>query len=275
MKEFRDFYGNLDLSDIRLLLTGLILLLIPLAYFFFVGKIETDPGQTRQYSVNTTSRQSAFNLTPTRSVSGMKSQTRKKSAFTVSPRTEQIDEELDRAWARIQKIPKIHHYPADMPADTKMLIAAEDDETIITARSLLDAGDYNAAEELFKTAIKDAGSNDFKALYAYGGLMEIYQLRGEVIKFREAFSKYARYAQNLKHVYGPLADNIARAQQMFEQLAQVDPVKIREHITRYNLANGTHYTYEEVMKALNDAQAWFPRDLEEPEPKMPDYLHRK
>jgi hypothetical protein len=95
-----------------------------------------------------------------------------------------------------------------------------------------------------------------------------------MVKFRQAFANYVKTAQQLKHVYGPLADNIARAQQMFEQLAQADPAKIREHLTRYNLTNQENISYDDFMKSIKETREWFPTNLEEPEPKLPDYLRR-
>jgi hypothetical protein len=79
-------------------------------------------------------------------------------------------------------------------------------------------------------------------------------------------------AQQLRHVYGPLADNIARAQQMFEQLAKADPIKVREYLVKYNLSNQTNISYEQLIKSLEDTREWYPTDLQEPEPKLPDYL---
>lgn len=154
------------------------------------------------------------------------------------------------------------------------MIEAEDHEALIEGNSLLDSGDYAAAEAAFEKAAKNSGGNEFVELHAWGGLMEVYQMTDNMVKFRQAFANYVKTAQQLKHVYGPLADNIARAQQMFEQLAQADPAKIREHLTRYNLTNQENISYDDFMKSIKETREWFPTNLEEPEPKLPDYLRR-
>jgi hypothetical protein len=59
---------------------------------------------------------------------------------------------------------------------------------------------------------------------------------------------------------------------MFEQLAKADPAKVREHLTRHNLANKTNVTYDEFIQSMDHTREWFPTTLEEPDPKLPDYL---
>ncbi|MFZ5952406.1 MAG: tetratricopeptide repeat protein [Candidatus Rifleibacteriota bacterium] len=271
-KEIKEFFSELDLSDFRLMFVGLLLLLLPLAYLYWVTGSSQNQQQQRRYATNV-SRQSAFNLTPGKN-SLLSSPEAKKQSFSVSPRVEKIDSELDRAWAKIQSTPRARNIPSDVPPETRQMIEAEDHEILTEGNTLLDSGDFAAAETAFEKAIKSSGGNPFVELYAWGGLMEAYEKTGNVIKFREAFSNYVKKAQELKHVYGPMADNIARAQQMFEQLAQADPAKIREHLLKHNLANQTNFTYDQLIKSLEETREWFPSNLEEPEPKLPDYLRR-
>lgn len=269
-KEFKEFFAEVDLSDSRLILFGLILLLIPLMYLYWLSSPSQSTKPGGRYSTSL-SRQSAFNLTPGKKPLLSTPQARK-STFSISPRSEKIDSELDKAWAKIQAAPRIRHIPSDVPPETRMMIEAEDNEILSEGNQALDSGDFAAAEKVFTKAVKSAPGNPFVELYAWGGLMEAYQMTGNIVKFREAFGNYVRMAQQLKHVYGPLADNIARAQQMFEQLAQADPAKIREYLLKYNLTNKSNITYDQLIKSLEDTREWFPQNLEEPEPKLPDYL---
>jgi tetratricopeptide (TPR) repeat protein len=270
MKEFKEFLSKLDLSDVRLLLIGIVLFVIPMFYLFFVVGIRDKTAVQRSYT-QSPSRQSAFNLTSSRSKKAAAANSKNRS-IGVSPRVDVIEDELNRTWANIQKVPRRYNYPANLPRDTKLMLEAEDSEILSEANSLLDGCDYEGAEKAYLEAIKNSGSNEFLELYALGGLMEVYQMTGNIIKFREAFGKYVNVAQQLKHVYGPLADNIARAQQMFEQLAKADPAKVREHLTRHNLANKTNVTYDEFIQSMDHTREWFPTTLEEPDPKLPDYL---
>lgn len=269
-KEIKVFLSEVDLSDSRLILIGLILLLLPLFYLYWISAKGQEAQRTRRYSTSI-SRQSAFNLTPGKRPL-LTAQKAKKSSFSISPRVDKIESELDKAWSRIQSVPRARRIPADVPPETRMMIEAEDSEILSEGNQMLDAGDFAAAEKVFIKATKSSPNNPFVELYAWGGLMEAYQMTGNIVKFREAFGNYARIAQQLKHVYGPLADNIARAQQMFEQLAQADPAKIREYLVKYNLTNKTNITYDQLIKSLEETREWFPENLEEPEPKLPDYL---
>jgi hypothetical protein len=269
-KEIKEFFNEVDLSDARLMMVGLILLLLPLIYLYWLSSGPQTSKRTRSYSTNV-SRQSAFNLTPSKKPLLTSPGTRK-SSFSVSPRSDKIDAELDKAWAKIQALPRARRIPSDVPPETRMMIEAEDNEILSEGNQMLDSGNFAEAEKVFITAVKNAQGNQFVELYAWGGLMEAYQMTGNIVKFREAFSNYVRMAQQLRHVYGPLADNIARAQQMFEQLAKADPIKVREYLVKYNLSNQTNISYEQLIKSLEDTREWYPTDLQEPEPKLPDYL---
>lgn len=266
---FKENFEQIDLSDARLLLVGLILLLIPVIWLVFFSGVRSEQVKATRISFADPGRQSAFNLTST---SKAASTVAARSAATVQTPNEKLDGELDRAWSRMQAVPRRVTLPSDMPPEARLMIEAEDDPFLIDGNAFLDQSNLKAAEKSFTSALGSAGSNDFKELYAWGGLMEVYQLEGNIAKFREAFSNYVRTAQKLKHVYGPLADNVARAFELFEQIGKIDSGKLREHLTRTNLNNGTNVSFEEYMKGINQTKEWFPADLESPEPRMPNLL---
>lgn len=261
---------KVDLSDTRLLVAGLILFLIPILWLLFFSGVREEQVKATRLSFSDPGKQSAFNLTTTSK--SPSSTAARASAATVQPKTEKLEEELDRAWSRIQAVPRKLNIPADVPVETRLMIEAEEDEMLCEGNALLDQSDLQAAEKAFIAAIGSADANTFKELYAYGGLMEVYQLSGNVAKFREAFANYVRCAQKLKDVYGPLADNVARAYEMFEQMGKIDSGKLREYLTRSNLSNGTSVSYEDFMKGINKTKEWFPANLESPEPRMPTLL---
>jgi hypothetical protein len=266
----RENLERLDLSDVRLLAVGLVLLLIPVFWFFFLSGVREEQVTGTRLSFADPGKQSAFNLTASGKSPAARSA--RSAASAINPPVEKIEVELDRAWSKIQSVPKVLNLPPDVPSETRLMIQAEDDEQLCEANAMLDQCDFAAAEKAFAAALGSTGGNDFKELYAWGGLMEVYQLSGNQAKFREAFANYVKAAQKLHHVYGPLADNVARAYEMFDQLSRVDSGKLREYLTRANLANGSNVSYEEFMKAINHTKEWFPANLESPEPRMPDLL---
>lgn len=265
----KDFFDSIDLSDARLIVVGCILILLPLFYLYYFTGLAEEPAATRRIAITDMGNQSAFNLTSTVKSS---SQTGKSISQQLTPRTEQVESELDSAWQKIQSVPKVYSLPSDIPVDTRLMIEAEDDPDLCEGNSLLDRCEFTAAEKAYKAVIGNAGSNNFKELHAWGGLMEIYQLQGDPVKFREAFANYAKTAQKLKHVYGPLADDVARAYQMFDQLAHVDSGKLREYLTRANLNGGTQVSPDEFLKSINHTKEWFPANLPAPQGTMPEMM---
>lgn len=259
---------GLDLSDIRLLILGCFLLLSPLIYFVLFSGVRDKTLSKKGYTPPGIGRQSAFDLTAKTSV-GHSAAPRRGGGSTLSPRAEKIDNELEAAWRKIQATQRNYTFPPDTPPETRLMIEAEEDETMVEANVMLDNGNLAEAEKLFNKVISESKNNTFKELHAWGGLMEVYQLQGDKAKFRAAFAQFALNAQKLKHIYGPLADDISRAYQLFDQIAHVDSGKLREFLTKANLAQGTKVNFDEFMKSINDTKEWFPGDISKPEPAMP------
>ncbi len=268
-ERFKKFWETVDFSDIRLMLLGCLLILLPLFYLFFFAGVSTPAQPARRILMTDISRQSAFNLT---SLSKTPGQTGARTPPAVSARVDQVEAELDKAWQKIQSIPKVYNLPPGLPVETRQMIEAEDDPDICEGNSLLDRCDFDLAEKHYRSAINNAADNHFKELFAWGGLMEIYQLQGNIARFKEAFANYAKTAQKLKHVYGPLADDVTRAFQMLEQMQHVDSGKLREYLTRANLETGNRVSYEDFMKSINHTKEWFPGNLTEPPGSMPEMM---
>lgn len=269
LKWLKENFETVDLSDIRLLLFGVLLLCMPILWFIFFSGVGEEKTVTTRLSFAVPGKQSAFNLT---SSSKATASSARKQAAKVDQPPETIESELERAWSKIKAKPRIISLPPDMPPDTRKMLLAEEDEMLIDANTMLDRSDLEGAEKAFAKVIADAGDNTFKELFAWGGLMEVYQFSGNVEKFRQAFANYAKAAQKLHHIYGPLADNVARAYEMFDQMAKIDSGKIRQYLTRSNLSNQTNTSYEDFLRGIENTRKWFPSDLQQPEPRRPDLL---
>lgn len=270
LKWIKDNFETVDLSDTRLLMFGLLLLFIPIFWLFFFSGIREEKSVTTRISFANPGKQSAFNITA--KAKSTASPAAKNLMNAVRPPDSLVEDELNRVWSKIRSSPRRVVLPPDVKPDVRQMIEAEEDELLAEANALLDQTDFPAAEKAYKAAINSAGSNQFKELFAWGGLMQIYQLSGNVEKFREAFANYAKTAQSLQHIYGPLADNVARAYEMFDQLARVDSGKVREYLTRASLTSGQNVSYEQFMNAINKTKQWYPANLESPEPRRPEML---
>lgn len=271
-EEFNKHPATIDLSDSRFLLVGIILLLIPILYIMFhVKKTEQQTVATR-ISVADPGKQSAFNLTST---SRPAAAARTKSlAPAVKPEENTIDAELERAWSKVQAIPKRYSLPPDTPPETRQMIEIEHDPHLSEANSLFDQGDMAAAEKAYEKALSNSDNNPVKELHAWGGLMEVYLLTEDKEKFRTAFKNYALAAQKLSSVYGPLADDVSRAYEMFAQISMIDPGKLREQLTKANLLLGSKVSFDDFINGLNQTKEWYPKDLPTAEPVSPYSMQR-
>lgn len=192
------------------------------------------------------------------------------SGLGVKPNVTKIEEQLENVMKRIQSVPRERKYPAGASPELRDLINAEHDETFLDAVSSMDRSDRKTAEKQFMDLIKNAAGNKFKELYGWGGLMEIYQLEEDKEKFRQAFSEYVKKAQELKQFYGPLADSVASAYTMFDQLEKIDPGLLKQALTKHNLSNKTNLKYEDIMGAFKETKSWYPTDI-----KMSSDLEKK
>ena len=270
--DLKDTLEKFDFSDIRFMLVGLILLLIPILYLFFFSGITDKQAVTTRISFADPGKQSAFSITSTAKVAAPERM--KSVAPAVQPRENTIEEELDRAWSRVQSVPRKYSLPPDLPKETREMIEIEDDPMLAEANALFDEGNMAAAEKAYTSALSSSDNNHFKELHAWGGLMEVYQLTGNKEKFKEAFKNYALTAQKLYKVYGPLADDVSRAYEMFEQVSRVDPGKLRELLTRANLTLGTKVSFEEFMSGISQTKDWYPKDMPTAEPASPYPMQR-
>jgi len=270
--DYRSSFEKIDFSDTRFMLIGILLLLIPIVYLFFFMKVTEKQSVTTRISFADPGKQSAFSLTASAKTAAA---TRAKSvAPAVNPKETSIEAELERAWSKVQSVPRRMNLPPDLPKETRQMLEVEDDPMIAEANALFDEGDLAAAEKAYAAALSSSASNNFKELHAWGGLMEVYLLTGNKDKFREAFKNYALTAQKLNKVYGPLADDVSRAYEMFEQISRIDPGKLREQLTRANLTLGTKVSFEEFMTGFKSTQEWYPKNLPAAEPVSPYSVQR-
>ncbi|PKL46505.1 MAG: hypothetical protein CVV42_16180 [Candidatus Riflebacteria bacterium HGW-Riflebacteria-2] len=270
--DLKESLGKIDISDTKFLVAGIVLLLIPILYLYFHARVVDKQPVTTRIGLADPGRQSAFNLTST-SRPGAAGRS-KSVAPAVNPVEMTIEAELERAWSKVQALPRRLSLPPDIPKETRQMIEVEDDPMIAEANSLFDEGNLDAAEKAYAKALSNSNNNHFKELHAWGGLMEVYLITGDKEKFREAFKNYALSAQKLSKVYGPLADDVSRAYEMFEQISRIDPGKLREQLTKANLALGTKVSFEEFINGLNQTKDWYPKDLPVAKPVSPYSVQR-
>ncbi|RCK79037.1 MAG: hypothetical protein OZSIB_0379 [Candidatus Ozemobacter sibiricus] len=253
---------RIDLSDIRWFVIGCVLLLLPL--LTLIIRHERDRQEAEFSTQAIESRSSAFDLLPTRPAPtepGRRPGAAPTPASPIEGRQDVIAAELDKAWSVIRATPPKRQFPPEMAPEAVQMSLAAEDPALIEGNANLDAGDLTAAEAHFRQALDHAADNPFLALEAYGGLMETYKRQQRLDEFIKAFKAYALAAQRLKHVYGPFADNIARASDMLEQLARVDPGRLREELVKGNLALGTKVDLDQFLQAIEKTRQLFPTDL--------------
>ncbi|HOY66224.1 MAG TPA: hypothetical protein PLP29_04995 [Candidatus Ozemobacteraceae bacterium] len=264
------YYDRIDLSDVRWFFIGCILLLVPILYLFFSTVQTPDEQEFSSHAIE--SRTSAFDILPSRSTSS--------SAGTgpviggvmahIEQKQSGVEKDLDRAWAAIQSAPRDRRYPQEMAPEAIQMSEVAENPELIEGNASLDQGNLSEAERFYKSALSQAQDNAFLEVEALGGLMEVYKRQGNVAEFVKAFRNYALAAQKLRNVYGPVADNVARAAEMFAQLAKVDPGRLREELVKGNLAMGTNVDVSTFMKAVEEARKLYPADLPDSESVYPN-----
>ncbi|MFZ2960021.1 MAG: hypothetical protein WA705_24330 [Candidatus Ozemobacteraceae bacterium] len=238
---------QIDFGDIRILLVGLILLIIPVVFLAFVATHDTPGGFSRSSAQERLMiRKSVFNFAPppSSSSSGGGGSSGNTPAGGVSGNSgggiygrslsEAISRELETAMKVLERSPEPEIDIPGMLPEQKMAMKADMNRDYRMGCAMIEKGDYGEAEKSFLAAIETAGDNQFLQTYALGGLVEIYSRMGRKKELDGAMSKFAEAVSKLPGgLGGDLPLIMRQTAKLFALMKdQVDSSKLAEQASK-------------------------------------------
>ncbi|MBF0499697.1 MAG: hypothetical protein HQM09_06170 [Candidatus Riflebacteria bacterium] len=237
---------QIDLSDIRILIVGLVLLVIPVAFLAIVATRDV-PGGFSRASVQDrlTVRKSVFNFAPPAATSGSGAPGSSKSgssgggsvvtgAISGVALSESISRELEVAMKNLENSPEPEIDIPGMQPDQKMALKADMNRNYRKGCAFLEQGDLAAGEKAFLSALNEAGENMFLQAYALAGLVEIFSRSGRKKEMDDTMGRFADAVAKLPGgIGGDLPLIMRETSKLLGQMKdQVDVSKLSEQASK-------------------------------------------
>lgn len=237
----KNLIKKIDLADMKILVIGLILLIIPVLFLFY------SMSRTSQKDLLTSSRdrlgmnRAAFSFKRTASqhpAAGKTGSAGKGQASRLPP-----DQEWNQAFERISKA-KAYIPPqiAALPPSERKYYEAEMNTQMRSANALISQGRLDEARAICDEILKTETENEFLRFMASGNLCTIHDKNGDIQALRKEFMRYLDLLESLK-IKGFEAKNVKAGyiamNKMLMDFAKlrVDPV-VRSHIQEIIKQNG-------------------------------------
>lgn len=182
---------NVDMSDVKLLVVGVVFLLVPIIFLYYIsgstGRTATDAERARATRLR--DRRQVFNF-PSKSKTEP-SPSRGLGRPSVTPRQSVEDEFKSAAQHIIERGRRVEH-PPGTTREQREIYDAEHHPHVIHGNALFDRGDYRSAERSYQSAYDLARDNVFQKLYAVGGLLAVYEATGEYDKYAQSLQRFAQ-----------------------------------------------------------------------------------
>lgn len=194
-KDFRSLIKKVDLSDIKVLVIGVVLLIIPiiviLLNFGSPGKKELSTSARDRLGMH----KSAFSFQRTASQHPAGKGGAAAPAVKIIPPEKQWAEAFERiSTARAYMPPQV----AALPKSERKFFEAEMNTEIRTANALISQGRYDEARTICDNILKTETENEYLRFMASGNLCDIYDSTGDVAALRKEFLRYLDLLESLK-----------------------------------------------------------------------------
>jgi len=237
--EPKSLIKKVDLGDMRILVVGIILLIIPILFLLYTvagtGKKDVITSTRDRLGMS----KSAFSFQRTASQHpASKGASAKTAAARVSP-----EKEWAQAFDRISKA-KAYIPPqiAALPPSQRKYYEAEMNTEIRTSNALIAQGRLDEARAICEEILKTESENEFLRFMASGNLCTIYDEKGDIQALRKEFMRYLDLLESLK-IKGFTAKNVKAGYLAMNKMlmdfskVRVDPV-VRNHIQEVIKQNG-------------------------------------
>jgi tetratricopeptide (TPR) repeat protein len=263
-RRVQDYIKKVDFSDMKVLLVGVVLLIIPLIVLYLV----TGSGRSRKLSVNRmktmVNRKKIFNFAQSgqksSSLPAQASQKNSKSWLAQDPE-KKVVRELEEAFKQVQRSTRRERFPPGISRHKKQAYRAENHPLITEAAGKLEYGHLAEAEELFEQAFDQAGDNVFQKVYALGGLCEVYSRQNNQQKYEQAFKLFAEWVAKLPPEAGggDLSGAVRDAYMALKELKNsADPNKVGVELDKVGIIKDGQLSKGNVSRGLSKSLVVFP-----------------
>lgn len=231
-KDFKSYLKKIDASDIRVLVTGVVLLIIPAIFIlFFSGGSSHKISQEKMKTM--VSRKNVFNFGGNQPGSSAPASGKSVGTgwFESSSPEKKVELELEDAFKMVKRSQRSERFPPSATEDQKQAYRAEQCPMLTEGRGELERGNFAQAEVLFQKALDDAGGNVFQQVYAAGALCELYEITQDQKKLEAAFKQFMELVSKMPADCGggDLAASVRNAYLALKQLKEgADPAKVAQ-----------------------------------------------
>jgi hypothetical protein len=224
-KQFSDYLKKIDFSDIRVLVVGLVLLLVPVLFIFYLSGGGEKGELSRQKIKSMARRKNIFNYSKKKKAKrkGLGSKTgesKGSSWFSSESPEKKVERELEQAFKAVKRSKRSVSFPPGTTKVQKQSYLAETNQLICEGNGALENSNLPEAEKLFERAFDEARDNAFQKVYALGGLLEVYSQMNDKRKYEETFQKYMDWVNRLPRdvVGGDLRESVRNAYMTLKSL---------------------------------------------------------
>lgn len=239
-KDPQSLLKKVDLGDMRILVIGVILLIIPVIFLFYsLGRSgKTDVVKSTRDRLGMSKAAFSFQRTASQHPAGKAGSGTKAPAAHVAPEKEwaQAVERISRAPAYVP--PQI----AALPPSQRKYYEAEMHTAIRTANALISQNRLDEARAICEEILKTESENEYLRFMASGNLCTIYDEKGDVTALRKEFLRYLDLLESLK-IKGFETKNVKAGYLSMNKMLldfgklRADPI-VRSHIGEVIKQNG-------------------------------------
>lgn len=269
-KKLIDQIKKVDLSDFKVLVIGVILLIIPIFVLMKVSNMGKKSRMSTERVKTMVNRKQIFNFPQSeKNASGKAASGSNRKAgtgwFADTPE-KKVQIELEDALKLIQRTRRAENFPSGMTSDQKNSYRAENNPYITSGNGELENGRLKEAEKLFEMAFAEAGDNIFQKVHAMSGLCEVYTRMNDPKKLEQAFNQFMDLVALLPPEFGggDLRTSVKNAYLHLKKLKdQADPGKVAEALGRSSVMKNTQMDASQVHRGLSKALVAFPVKFDE------------
>ncbi|HAE37310.1 MAG TPA: hypothetical protein DCG57_01585 [Candidatus Riflebacteria bacterium] len=239
-KDSKSLLKKIDLGDMKILIIGVILLIIPVLFLLFslsrTGK--KDVATSARDRLGMSKAAFSFQRTASQHPAGKSGSGTKAPAERISP-----EKEWAQAFDRISKAPAyIPPQIAAMPPSERKYYEADKHTGIRNSNALITQGRLDEAQAICDEILRTENENEYLRFMASGNLCTIYDKKGDITALRKEFLRYLDLLESLK-IKGFTAKNVKAGYLSMNKMLldfgkiRSDPI-VRSHVNEIIKQNG-------------------------------------